>query len=219
MPEILPAQSADAVKMQFEDIEQQREADMLGMWVFLISETLLFAGLFLAFFVYWVTFPEAFSHAAKELELTLAVINTVVLLTSGLTMALAEIASQVDRRKLLITLLVITAILGTVFLILEGYEYYKGIEKGHVPLDGFEFRYSGPNPQNVEMFFNLYFMLTGLHFVHILIGVGIIIIMIVLAMRDHGPLQLDNKIRISGMYWAMVNILWILIFNLLYLAH
>jgi cytochrome c oxidase subunit III len=204
-----------ALAHQFDSLDQQKEAATLGMWVFLVTEVLFFGGLFLTYAIYRGWYPQAFAAASHELDLTLGTINTAVLITSSLTMALAVHAAQLGRRTLLMTLLVATMILGSVFLGIKSVEYYHKFVEHHVPGPGFVFERE--YARNAQIFFSLYFLMTGLHAVHMIIGLGIMLVMLWWAWRGTVTAEYYSPIEISGLYWHFVDIVWIFLFPLLYL--
>ena len=204
-----------ALAHQFDSLAQQSEAATLGMWVFLVTEVLFFGGLFVTYALYRSWYPDAFAAASHELDVTLGTINTVVLITSSLTMALAVHAAQVGQRTRLILFLVITMILGTAFLGVKSVEYYHKFVEHHVP--GPSFVFEKEYARNAQIFFSLYFLMTGLHAVHMVIGLGIMLVMLWWSWRGTITADYANPIEISGLYWHFVDIVWIFLFPLLYL--
>jgi cytochrome c oxidase subunit 3 len=204
-----------ALAHQFEDLEQQREAATLGMWVFLVTEVLFFGVLFATYSVYRSWYPGAFTAASHELLIWPGTINTAVLITSSLTMALAVHAAQTGNRRLLMMFLVATMVLGVAFLGIKGYEYYTSFHEHHVP--GPDFQFEAEDARPAQIFFSLYFLMTGLHAVHMIIGLGIMAVMLWLAWRGTITAEYYNPIEISGLYWHFVDIVWIFLFPLLYL--
>jgi len=204
-----------ALAHQFDSLEQQKEASTLGMWVFLATEVLFFGGLFAAYAVYRGKYPGAFAAASHELDVTLGAINTAVLIASSLTMALAVHAAQLGQRRLLMIFLVVTMALGAVFLGIKGVEYYHKFTEHHIPGPGFQFEKE--HVRNAQIFFSLYFVMTGLHAIHMIIGIGIMLVMLWLAWRGAFTADYYNPIEISGLYWHFVDIVWIFLFPLLYL--
>jgi cytochrome c oxidase subunit 3 len=200
---------------QFDSLSQQNEAAMLGMWVFLATEVLFFGGLFVTYTVYRHWYPAAFTAASHELDITLGAINTAVLITSSLTMALAVRAAQIGRRTLLMILLVATMILGAIFLGIKSVEYYRKFVEHHVPGPGFVFE--GEHARHAQIFFSLYFMMTGLHALHMIIGLGIMSVMLWWSWRGTITPEYYSPVEISGLYWHFVDIVWIFLFPLLYL--
>ncbi|WP_217631424.1 cytochrome c oxidase subunit 3 [Microbulbifer yueqingensis] len=201
----------------FDDIEQQQHAGLLGMWVFLLTEVLLFGGLLAAFVICRLRYADAFAGAAEHLDLVLAAVNTALLFTSGLTMVLAELAAGARRRGPTIWWLLATAALGTAFLVLKGVEWYGEYKEQLMPVLGLPFVYPGEEPQLAELFFNLYFVATGLHAAHMLIGLGVLAVMLVLVRGWRRPDRLDRQLRIAGLYWAFIDVVWIFIFTCFYL--
>lgn len=200
----------------FESFEQQREASYLGMWIFLAQEIMFFGGLFAAYLIYRVFHPEAFIAGSHELDIKLGTINTAVLIGSSFTMALAVRAAQLDRRKLLIFFLLATIVLGGVFLGIKIVEYGAKFEHHLVPGPHFEW-HEGGDAHAVQMFFNLYFAMTGLHALHMIVGIGILFAMVWLAWRGAFSKDNHNLVEGMGLYWHFVDIIWIFLFPLLYL--
>jgi cytochrome c oxidase subunit 3 len=204
-----------ALAHQFDDLEQQKEAATLGMWLFLVTEVLFFGGLFATYSVYRSSYPEAFAAASHEMVVWAGTLNTVVLITSSLTMALAVRASQLGDRRLLMLFLILTMALGTAFLGVKAFEYYTEFSEHHVPGVGFEFepKYF----RHAQLFFSLYFVMTGLHALHMIIGLGVMTVMLWWAWRGIITKDYYGPIEVSGLYWHFVDIVWIFLFPLLYL--
>jgi cytochrome c oxidase subunit 3 len=199
----------------FDDMEQQREASTLGMWVFLVTEVLFFGGLFTAYMVYRVWYPTTFGVASRQLNIYSGAGMTVVLITSSLTMAMAVHAAARGRRGRIVGFLGLTLMLGVTFVGLKFMEYYHEYLDHHIPGHGFQIE--GADPNNAQIFFSLYFTMTGLHALHMLIGFGIIITMMVMAWRNYFSERWHTPVEISGLYWHFVDIIWIFLFPLLYL--
>lgn len=205
------------VAHHFDDLEQQHEASRLGMWTFLVTEVLFFGGLFCAYVVYRSAYPAAFAAGSRTLDLWAGGFNTAVLIGSSLSMALAVAAAHDGDRRALIRNLLLTILLGAVFLGVKVYEYAHKFEEGHVP--GPYFRFSdGLLPDRAEpLFFGLYFAMTGLHAVHMIIGIGILAVLAGLAhLRRIGP-DWWMPVELTGLYWHFVDVVWIFLFPLLYL--
>jgi cytochrome c oxidase subunit 3 len=205
-----------ALAHHFDDLGQQQEAATLGMWVFLVTEVLFFGGLFLVYSIYRVWYHDAFVAASHELDVTLGTINTAVLITSSLTMAMAVHAAQLGNRRLLMIFLVATMALGAVFLGIKAVEYYDKYTHHHIPGAGFAFE---PHElsRHAQIFFSLYFAMTGLHALHMIIGLGIMTVMLWISWRGRISAEYYIPIEISGLYWHFVDIVWIFLFPLLYL--
>jgi cytochrome c oxidase subunit 3 len=202
------------VAHHFDDAEQQREAATLGMWVFIAQEVMFFGGVFAAYVVYRSWYPAAFAHASRELDVVLGAINTIVLIGSSLTMALAVHGAQTGRRVQLLGGLAVTMALGSVFLVIKGFEYAHKFHEGLVP--GPAFTYHG-DAEQAGLFFSIYFALTGLHALHMVIGIGILSVLFVMARRGRFGPAYSTPMELSGLYWHFVDIVWIFLFPLLYL--
>lgn len=205
------------VAHHFDRADQQQDAVTLGMWVFLVTEIMFFGGLILAYTVYRSSdvFNHSFHMASRSMDETLGLVNTCVLLVSSLTMALAVHAAQRGKRKPLMSYLVVTILLGTTFLVIKGFEYAHKFHEGHVPGPGF--RFEDQSATHAEMFFNLYFAMTGLHAFHMIIGLGLMVWLLVKASRGRFSPEYYNPVEVSGLYWHFVDIVWIFLFPLLYL--
>ena len=195
--------------------EQQADASKIGMWLFLVTEILLFGGLFVGFALMQSRHPEAFLLAHKQLDRILGFTNTLVLLTSSFTMVLAVYAAQVGRRKLLISMLMVTMMFGLLFLGIKGVEYYNHVIHHQFP--GPNFHFEGPDPLHVELFFVLYWIMTAFHALHVLIGVGVISVVTWLAWKGNFTPEYHNPVENTGLYWHLVDIIWIFLYPLLYL--
>jgi len=204
-----------ALAHQFDSLDQQREAATLGMWMFLVTEILFFGGLFLVYTTYRNLYPDAFAAGSRELIIWAGTINTGVLITSSLTMALAVHAAQTGNRRLLITFLILTMVLGSVFLGIKAFEYYSEWQEHHVP--GLNYQFDPRFYRNAQIFFSLYFVMTGLHALHMIIGLCIMSFMLWLSIRGAITVEYYNPIEVSGLYWHFVDIVWIFLFPLLYL--
>ena len=199
----------------FDTMEQQRDASSLGMWVFLVTEILFFGGLFLAYTVYRSEYPRAFAEASRHLDITLGTFNTAVLIVSSLTMALAVWSAATGRRRSIVVFLLATMALGGVFLGVKAVEYAHKFHDHLVPGPGF--RVPGANAPQAEIFYSLYFAMTGLHAAHMIIGIGLLSVLVLQARKGrYGP-DYYTPLEVSGLYWHFVDIVWIFLFPLLYL--
>ncbi|HEV8608786.1 MAG TPA: cytochrome c oxidase subunit 3 family protein [Thermoanaerobaculia bacterium] len=218
-----PAVSASAaghggppeLQHHFDTMDQQREASSFGMWVFLVTEILFFGGLFTAYTVYRHQYPRAFAEASRHLDITLGTFNTVVLIISSLTMALAVWSAAVGRRKAIVVFLLLTMALGAVFLGVKAVEYTHKFHDHLVP--GPSFHFEGPHAGPAEIFFSLYFTMTGLHAAHMIVGIGILTVLVLQARKGRYTPEYHNPVEVSGLYWHFVDIVWIFLFPLLYL--
>ena len=209
------AESRAAAAHQFDDLAQQHEADTLGMWAFLLTEVMLFGGLFLGYAVYRWSFPEAFAEASHRLDVWLGSINTAVLIGSSLTMALAVHSAQTNDRRGLTRFLLLTILLGLVFLGIKGTEYLHKFEEHLVP--GVSFAYPGPHARHAQLFFSFYFGMTGLHAFHMLVSIGLLAVLVWRARRGCFSADYYAPVELIGLYWHFVDIVWIFLFPLLYL--
>jgi cytochrome c oxidase subunit 3 len=205
-----------ALAHQFDDAAQQFEASSLGMWAFLATEILFFGGLFTAYAVYRLSYPEAFAAASNRLDIVLGTVNTAVLIASSLTMALAVFAAHSARPRTQAGFLIATLILGSVFLGIKAIEYAHKFHEHLFPGPGFQF--AGADPRNAEIFFSLYFAMTGMHALHMIIGAALLAVIAVQAWRGSFSKDYYTPVEIVGLYWHFVDIVWIFLFPLLYLV-
>lgn len=207
--------TAPVVAHQFDDAEQQHAASAFGMWLFLVTEIMFFGGLFTAYVVYRTAFPGAFQAAGKELSLGLGAFNTIVLLTSSLTMTLAVRGARLGERDVLVKFLLITIGLGVLFLGIKGIEYGHKWHDHLFPGAGFVF--NGPDPANAQLFFSLYFAMTGLHALHMAVGIGLLSILALCGAQGMFNRFYYAPVENCGLYWHFVDLVWIFLFPLLYL--
>ena len=200
---------------QFEDVAQQRRAVSIGMWAFLVNEVMFFGGMFGTYTVYRFLYPHAFHDGSHHLNVTLGAVNTAVLIGSSLTMALAVWAAEQGRKGPLTAFLLGTLVLGMVFVGIKGVEYHQKWAEHHVP--GPYFHWDGPDGQHVQMFYSLYFAMTGFHALHMIIGFGLLTWLLVDARRDRFGPAYWAPVEVVGLYWHFVDIVWIFLFPLLYL--
>jgi len=200
----------------FDDMAQQIEASTLGMWVFLVTEIMFFGGLFAAYLVYRHAQPEGFAEASHHLNVTWGTLNTIVLIVSSLTMALAVRSAQISApAKTQVAWIGATMLLGATFLGIKAIEYTDKFTHHLVP--GPNFRWEGKHPAPAEIFYSLYFCMTGLHAIHMIIGLGIMSVIGVMAWRRQFNEDYYTPVEIAGLYWHFVDIVWIFLFPLLYL--
>jgi cytochrome c oxidase subunit III len=210
-------QQGSPLAHQFDDLEQQHAADELGMWVFLSTEILLFGALFLTYAVYRMWYEDAFAAASHHANLLLGTINTGVILTSSLFMALAVHAAEAGHRRQLVACLLGTIVFGVAFLGIKIVEYVQDYQDHLMPLFGLPFAYDGPAPEQARIYFNLYFLMTGVHAVHMTIGVGLLVLLTVLASRGKLLGQWSTPVHLTGLYWHFVDVVWVFLYPLLYL--
>jgi cytochrome c oxidase subunit 3 len=195
------------------DEHRDDEASKLGIWLFIFTELLLFGGLFVTYAVYRHAHPQAFHMAAQQLDVVIGTINTVILLISSMTIAMATTAIQKKDKRTTLILIVITLVLALVFLINKYFEWGAKIDHGIYP--------GSPLLEELgsgdTLFFGLYFFMTGLHALHIIIGM--VLIAVILVRVRKGKITFDNfqLLENGGLYWHLVDLIWIFLFPLLYL--
>jgi cytochrome c oxidase subunit 3 len=237
-----------ALQHHFDTMSQQKEAAVVGMWVFLLTEILFFGGLFAAYMIYRIWYFDAFAEASRSLSLFWGGLNTAVLIGSSLTMAMAVRCAQTNKRSATVNWLVLTMILGTVFLGVKVIEYADKFEHHHVP--GYHFEWAAAHeapaagaehapaaegaaaaaphrelaltPEQLQLttqiYFSLYFTMTGLHALHMIIGIGIMLVITWMAHKGKFDEQYYTPVEMAGLYWHFVDIVWIFLFPLLYLV-
>jgi cytochrome c oxidase subunit 3 len=219
----------EALQHHFVDLQQQREAASLGMWVFIAQEVLFFGGLFAAYAIYRHAYPEAFSLGSHHLSWKIGFANTLVLIGSSFTMAMAVYSAAVGKGKRAAALMLLTVLLGGVFLGVKYFEYGEKIapclgDGEHagclVPGERFDaaaLHAPASSAPQTQIFFSLYFGMTGLHALHMVIGVPIILTIALLAWRGRYSPEYHTPVELVGLYWHFVDIVWIFLFPLLYL--
>jgi cytochrome c oxidase subunit 3 len=243
-----------ALQHHFDTMAQQKEASVLGMWVFLLTEILFFGGLFVAYMIYRIWYFDAFAEASRSLSLFWGGLNTAVLIGSSLTMAMAVRSAQTNKRSATVNWLILTMILGTVFLGVKVIEYADKFEHHHVPGQHFvwaaehaaptsaeatvgkpaaeggaehaaaatEHRALSLSPQQLQqttqLYFSLYFTMTGLHALHMIIGIGIMLVITWMSWKGKFDEHYYTPVEMAGLYWHFVDIVWIFLFPLLYLV-
>ena len=225
MPETTVHHQHPALAHHFDTLEEQHAASTLGMWLFLVTEVLFFGGLFATYALYRSWYPYAFAAASHEMVVWAGTLNTVVLITSSLTMALAVRAAQLGDRRQLLRFLAATMVLGAVFLGVKAFEYTTEFREHHVPGESFEITDVGKEEltrdplvvRHAQIFFSLYFVMTGLHALHMVIGLGLMAVMFWWARQGAFGSEYHAPIEVSGLYWHFVDIVWIFLFPLLYL--
>jgi cytochrome c oxidase subunit III len=202
----------------FESLQQQHEASTLGMWLFLITEVMFFGGLFMAYLLYRVWYPEAWIEGSNLLDIRLGGFNTIVLIGSSLTMAMAVRAAQTGFPKATVNWLLITIVLGTTFLVVKYFEYASKFALNEVPGLDWAYHSAGGHERQVEIFLSLYFLLTGLHATHMVIGFFLLSVIAWMAYRRRFTPAWYTPVEMAGLYWHFVDIVWIFLFPLLYLV-
>jgi len=200
---------------QFDDLEQQEHAATTGMWVFIATEVLFFGGLFLAYFVFRASYPREFAIGGERSNLFLGTINTGVLLSSSFTMALAVQFGHAGLLKRVPSLLIVTILFGVAFLAIKGLEYHQHFSDHLFPGRLFQ----TDLPKQTQLFFWLYFVMTGLHALHVFIGICILSVIAFLAHNGYFSERYSNPLKISGLYWHFVDVVWVFLYPLFYLIH
>jgi cytochrome c oxidase subunit 3 len=209
------AETRTALAEQFAEMPQQREASILGMWTFLATEILFFGAMFMAYITYRSAYPQAFAEASKHTIVLYGTINTAILLTSSLTMVLAVHAVQENNLKWLVRHLVFTILLACAFLVVKGLEYHEDLA---------EHLWPGPHfkpglPAQAQIFWFLYWSMTGLHALHVTVGIALLSVMAWMAHRRTFSAEYYNPVDVSALYWHFVDIVWIFLYPLLYLIN
>jgi len=213
------------LRHHFADMQQQKNAASLGMWLFLVTEIMFFGGMFCAYLVYRTSHYYALAAASQTIHVLPGAINTAVLIVSSVTVVLAIHAIQVGKPKLCISYLAITIVLGFAFLGIKAYEYNQKFEEHHVPGPTFNFtdayhtqgKTIPVDPHEAELFFSLYFAMTGMHALHMIIGIGLMSIMALMVWKGKFSPEYHTPLENAGLYWHLVDIIWIYLFPLLYL--
>ena len=212
------------LRHHFATVEQQREASTLGMWLFLATEIMFFGGLFCTYLIYRYWYYDEFAAGSRSINIWMGAINTGVLICSSLTVALSVRAAQTGKRKTLIVLLILTLLFGVAFLGIKGVEWYQKFEEHHVPGLNFsaadlirDYPQLHIDPHHVQLYFSLYFAMTGLHALHMVIGIGVFLFLLYESWKGRYTPAYHTPIEIGGLYWHFVDIVWIYLFPLLYL--
>jgi cytochrome c oxidase subunit 3 len=209
------SEASTALRHQFDDLEQQKEISTMGMWVFLATEIMFFGGMITAYTIYRYLYPDAFGEASRHMNVAIGTINTAVLICSSLTMALAVRAAQLGERRPLVGLILATMFLGLVFLGFKVFEYHEHWVDHLAP--GFNYVPVGEHPRQVELLFVFYFIMTGMHALHMIIGEGLMTYLVIKAHRGAFSKEYYSPVDVIGLYWHFVDIVWIFLFPLLYL--
>ena len=199
----------------FSEMDQQKDSSKLGMWVFLLTEILTFGGLFVAYAVYRAWNPEMFLNAHKALDVAMGTTNTAVLIISSVTIALGIRAIQLDKPKQTMLYLAATILFALTFLVIKYFEYAHKFHVGQLP--GKYYTYTGIEGTNPHIFFGIYFMMTGLHALHIIIGIGLISWVMWKTKQGAFSSEYYSPIENVGLFWHLVDMIWIFLFPLFYL--
>lgn len=199
----------------FVDADQQFDTAKMGMWIFLGTEVLMFGGLFAAYIVYRLWYPELFTLASEELDTILGTVNTLVLIGSSLTVAMAIKSAQTNKNKNILIYLGITLALAATFMVIKYFEWTHKFHLGIFPGEFYSFE--GIDHPQANVFFSLYYLMTGLHGIHVLIGMGLMGWLLWRAVKGHFNSEYYTPVEITGLYWHLVDIIWIFLFPLYYL--
>jgi cytochrome c oxidase subunit 3 len=200
----------------FKTMDQQFDAAKMGIWLFLCTEVLMFGGLFVGYIIFHGVFPEMFAEGARQLNWRMGALNTVVLLASSYTMAMGIHYAQTNNPKKSFNMLAITFICGLIFMCIKAYEYSLKFEHGFLP--GHFFRAHEFEHANLAMYFSFYFLMTGLHGAHVMIGMGLIAWMMIRTKRGDFSNEFYTPVEGVGLFWHLVDLIWIYLFPLLYLV-
>lgn len=202
------------VAHHFDTAEQEFESAKLGMWAFLVTEILFFGGLFVAYFIFRALYPEMFMDAHHHLSWKMGALNTLFLITSSFTMVLAVRSAQVSQKRATVGYLSATVVLAFAFMVVKYFEYMEKISHGYLPSNFF----SGEGAfDTMHLFFGLYFCMTGLHGIHVLVGIGLILWLIRGARKGRFHAEYFTPVEMVGLYWHLVDLVWIFLFPLFYL--
>ena len=199
----------------FVNSDQQFDAAKLGMWVFIVTEILFFGGLFVAYIIYRFWYPDLFTEAATHLITIAGAINTLVLIASSVSVAMAIRSAQLDQKRNTIISLGITLAFAFAFLVIKGFSWMHEFQEGIFP--GKFYAYEGIAHAQAPIFFSLYFLMTGLHALHVIIGIGLMIWLLKRTLNDDFGSEYYTPIEITGLYWHFVDLIWIFLFPLFYL--
>lgn len=199
----------------FKDAHHEFDSCKVGMWLFLLQEVMFFAPLFVAYAIFRAMYPEAFLEASQLLNWKMGALNTVVLITSSLTMALGVNAAQRGLHDKTVKYLFLTIVFACVFLVVKYFEYAHKIHDGILPAGMFSFE--NIINDRTPLFFSIYFMMTGLHLIHVLIGIGLILWILLRAKKKEFNPDYFTPVELVGLYWHFVDLVWIYLFPLLYL--
>lgn len=211
-----PHAHTPGLQHHFTSMPQQFEAAKIGMWLFLVTEVLLFGGLFVGYGIMHAKHPDAFIAAHKHLDWRLGALNTVVLLVSSWTMVMGVWSAQTGQRKKLTGYLTATFALAGVFMVVKYFEYSHKFHEGLLP--GKFYAHQGDTVPGQFMFFSFYFMMTGLHGIHVLLGMVAIAWLVWRASRNHFSASYYGPVDMVGLYWHLVDLIWIYLFPLMYLV-
>jgi len=199
----------------FATLDVQNHAARLGMWLFLSTEILLFAGLFACYAFYRFTFPEAFAQGSRHLDLMMGTVNTIVLITSSFTAAMAVHYAKTSNNKMVSLMMALTLAMALGFLVIKAFEYGHKFEEGTLP--GQYYTSQSIQVPGITLFFTVYFLSTGLHAFHVIIGMIVLAWVMRRSMKNHFNHANYTAVELGSMYWHLVDLVWIFLFPMLYL--
>ena len=203
------------VPHHFHSAEEAFESSKLGLWLFLVTEILLFGGLFVVYIIYRAMYPEMFHEASHHLNRILGFINTLVLICSSFTMAMAVNKTKANQSGRANQYLLLTLMFAATLMVIKYFEYRHKFHDGLLP--GAYFTNPDFTEPKASLFFSLYFMMTGLHGIHVLVGIGLILWVLIRSNRGHFSNRYSTPVELTGIYWHLVDLIWIYLFPLLYL--
>jgi cytochrome c oxidase subunit 3 len=206
------------VEEHFHSAEQQRETAKLGMWTFLLTELLLFSGMFMSALVIRVLHPDSVTAVALHLKFWIGATNTAILIVSSFCMSVAIEASRLNLQRIMVRFMLLTAAFGVLFLLMKSYEYYRDYVEHMMPFLPYR-RYELAGDPASRLFTDLYFIITGLHAIHLTIGIGLMLVMTWMASRPRFLQEHQNRIEITGLYWHFIDLVWMIVFPTLYLLN
>ena len=204
------------VAHHFDSAEQEFQASKLGIWLFLCTEILMFGGLFVGYVIFHNLYPEMFAEGASHLDWKLGSLNTAVLLVSSFTMVLSIYYAQTNQYKKTSNMLMITFICGLVFMVIKAFEYNHKIHLGLLP--GELYTFADAESVNLALYFSFYFLMTGLHGSHVVIGLGLIFWLWLRSRKKEFNKEYYTPLEVVGLFWHLVDVIWIYLFPLLYLV-
>jgi len=212
-----PPPEVTHLRHHFATTEQQLDASVLGMWTFLITEVLFFGGMFTAYTIYRFMYPAAFASTSVYMDVWLGGINTAVLICSSLTMAMAVRSAQLSRQRPLVLFLILTMIFGTIFLVIKYVEWHSKWVEHLIPGLNFQYNEAPQYLHHAQILFFLYFCMTGMHALHMIVGLGLLTYLLIQSIRKVFTAYYFTPVEMIGLYWHFVDIVWIFLFPLLYL--
>jgi cytochrome c oxidase subunit 3 len=211
----MPPEGTSHLHEHYDSLEKQESSARLGMWLFLSTEVLFFAALFVAYGVYRSIYADEFEEATHHMNVVAGTVNTYVLITSSLFVVLAHHYSRAGRSRLVAVFVGLAALLGMAFMVIKGFEYVGHIHEGLLP--GSMYAYPAMPSPGASMFVTLYWMMTGLHAFHVAVGIAVLSWLCVASARGKFSAEYHTPVEISGMYWHFVDAVWVFLYPMFYL--